>query len=115
MERLSTPSPELEPGPARSTDAARRLTGIDASRSGLGGYRWQLELCLLAARTPRRQAVRAGSRRRSGHRPPTGTDRALPSTPAKPLARAEAGADAARGVGHRPARRSRARPTAPNP
>ena len=28
---------------------ARRLTGIDASRSGLGGYRWQLELCLLAA------------------------------------------------------------------
>lgn len=31
------------------TLAARRLTGIDASRSGLGGYRWQLELCLLAA------------------------------------------------------------------
>jgi DNA polymerase-3 subunit gamma/tau len=29
--------------------AARRLTGIDSSRSGLGGYRWQLELCLLAA------------------------------------------------------------------
>ena len=29
--------------------AARRLTGVDASRSGLGGYRWQLELCLLAA------------------------------------------------------------------
>jgi DNA polymerase-3 subunit gamma/tau len=29
--------------------AARRLTGMDASRSGLGGYRWQLELCLLAA------------------------------------------------------------------
>ncbi len=29
--------------------AARRLTGIDASRAGLGGYRWQLELCLLAA------------------------------------------------------------------
>ncbi len=28
--------------------AARRLTGIDASRSGLGGYRWQLELALLA-------------------------------------------------------------------
>jgi DNA polymerase-3 subunit gamma/tau len=31
--------------------AARRLTGIDASRAGLGGYRWQLELCLLAAAT----------------------------------------------------------------
>jgi DNA polymerase III subunit gamma/tau len=29
--------------------AARRLSGIDASRSGLGGFRWQLELCLLAA------------------------------------------------------------------
>lgn len=29
--------------------AARRLTGIDASRSGLGGYRWQLELALLSA------------------------------------------------------------------
>jgi DNA polymerase-3 subunit gamma/tau len=29
--------------------AARRLTGMDASRSGLGGYRWQLELCLLGA------------------------------------------------------------------
>jgi DNA polymerase-3 subunit gamma/tau len=27
--------------------AARRLVGIDASRSGLGGYRWQLELALL--------------------------------------------------------------------
>jgi len=27
--------------------AARRLSGIDASRSGLGGYRWQLELALL--------------------------------------------------------------------
>jgi DNA polymerase-3 subunit gamma/tau len=30
-------------------DAARRLTGIDASRAGLGGYRWQLELALLTA------------------------------------------------------------------
>ncbi len=32
--------------------AARRLTGVDASRSGLGGYRWQLELALLAAAVP---------------------------------------------------------------
>lgn len=34
--------------------AARRLSGIDASRSGLGGYRWQLELALLtvAAEAP---------------------------------------------------------------
>jgi DNA polymerase-3 subunit gamma/tau len=34
---------------ARLAAAARRLTGIDASRSGLGGYRWQLELALLGA------------------------------------------------------------------
>ncbi|MET0772111.1 MAG: DNA polymerase III subunit gamma/tau [Candidatus Limnocylindrales bacterium] len=34
---------------ARLSAAARRLTGIDASRSGLGGYRWQLELALLGA------------------------------------------------------------------
>jgi DNA polymerase-3 subunit gamma/tau len=33
----------------RLAGAARRLTGIDASRSGLGGYRWQLELALLGA------------------------------------------------------------------
>jgi DNA polymerase-3 subunit gamma/tau len=32
---------------ARLGRAARRLVGIDASRSGLGGYRWQLELALL--------------------------------------------------------------------
>jgi DNA polymerase-3 subunit gamma/tau len=31
--------------------AARRLSGIDASRSGLGGYRWQLELALLGGAT----------------------------------------------------------------
>ena len=40
---------------ARLSAAARRLTGIDASRSGLGGYRWQLELALL-----RRAAARSG-------------------------------------------------------
>jgi DNA polymerase-3 subunit gamma/tau len=37
--------------PVQLARAARRLTGIDASRSGLGGYRWQLELALLAAAT----------------------------------------------------------------
>jgi DNA polymerase-3 subunit gamma/tau len=36
-------------GAAILAAAARRLTGIDASRSGLGGYRWQLELALLSA------------------------------------------------------------------
>ena len=37
-------SDQCQPG-----DGHRAFTGIDASRSGLGGYRWQLELCLLAA------------------------------------------------------------------
>jgi DNA polymerase-3 subunit gamma/tau len=49
VERLSVPSSGPRPGVRPLTEAARRLTGIDASRSGLGGYRWQLELCLLAA------------------------------------------------------------------
>ena len=48
VERLSAPAGERG-SIAALTAAARRLTGIDASRSGLGGYRWQLELCLLAA------------------------------------------------------------------
>jgi hypothetical protein len=48
VERLTGPASAR--AEARSlADAARRLTGLDASRSGLGGYRWQLELCLLAA------------------------------------------------------------------
>jgi DNA polymerase-3 subunit gamma/tau len=47
--RLAGPPGEGR-GEARAlAAAARRLTGIDASRSGLGGYRWQLELCLLAS------------------------------------------------------------------
>jgi DNA polymerase-3 subunit gamma/tau len=44
-----TGSPEGAQAARPLTDAARRLTGIDASRSGLGGYRWQLELALLEA------------------------------------------------------------------
>ncbi len=48
VERLSAPAGERG-SIAALTAAARRLTGIDASRSGLGGYRWQLELCLLTA------------------------------------------------------------------
>lgn len=39
-------------GVAELARAARRLTGLDASRSGLGGYRWQLELALLASAVP---------------------------------------------------------------
>ena len=62
--------------------AARRLTGIDASRAGLGGFRWQLELCLLAsaevAATPPGQAA-------SG--PPSDGSPVAPSaTPAEPPA-----------------------------
>ncbi len=37
------------PSAAALAGAARRLSGIDASRAGLGGYRWQLELALLNA------------------------------------------------------------------
>ena len=47
--RMSQGSAEERAAARPLTVAARRLTGIDASRSGLGGYRWQLELCLLAA------------------------------------------------------------------
>ncbi|MEA2623825.1 MAG: polymerase subunit gamma/tau, partial [Chloroflexota bacterium] len=50
MERLGgRPSLTGGPGIEQLAAAARRLTGIDASRSGLGGYRWQLELALLGA------------------------------------------------------------------
>ncbi len=56
--RMSRPAPDDAVPLASLTQAARRLTGIDASRSGLGGYRWQLELCLLAAaEEPQRPAV----------------------------------------------------------
>ncbi len=47
MERLGSGSAAGSVVPLAA--AARRLTGIDASRSGLGGYRWQLELALLGA------------------------------------------------------------------
>ena len=47
--RLASASGEQRAEARALAGAARRLTGIDASRSGLGGYRWQLELCLLAA------------------------------------------------------------------
>ncbi len=49
VERLSRPAAADRAAARPLALAARRLTGIDASRSGLGGYRWQLELCLLAA------------------------------------------------------------------
>jgi DNA polymerase-3 subunit gamma/tau len=49
VERMSRPGAGERASARPLAQAARRLTGIDASRSGLGGYRWQLELCLLAS------------------------------------------------------------------
>lgn len=49
VERLSGASGQVRGSARPLAETARRLTGIDASRSGLGGYRWQLELCLLGA------------------------------------------------------------------
>ena len=49
VERMSRPAAADRSTARPLTIAARRLSGMDASRSGLGGYRWQLELCLLAA------------------------------------------------------------------
>jgi DNA polymerase-3 subunit gamma/tau len=49
--RLAGASPSDRARAGALAAAARRLTGIDASRAGVGGYRWQLELCLLAAAT----------------------------------------------------------------
>ncbi len=67
--------------------AARRLTGIDASRSGLGGYRWQLKLALLgASANPVGDVARPSDPvRPSGITPTTTGPRATPvRTPASP-------------------------------
>jgi DNA polymerase-3 subunit gamma/tau len=58
VEALGAHAPEA----AGLTSAARRLTGIDAARSGLGGYRWQLELALLSAGTPTPRSARQAPR-----------------------------------------------------
>lgn len=49
VDALAAGGPEV----GRLAVAARRLSGIDASRSGIGGYRWQLELALLGAAAAR--------------------------------------------------------------
>jgi DNA polymerase III subunit gamma/tau len=51
VSQLTGASPTQRQGAQALAAAARRLTGVDASRGGLGGFRWQLELCLLAAAT----------------------------------------------------------------
>jgi DNA polymerase-3 subunit gamma/tau len=70
VERISASSPGSRAGVRPLTEAARRLTGIDASRSGLGGYRWQLELCLLAAA----EGVTAGPSPAATEQPPATTE-----------------------------------------
>jgi DNA polymerase-3 subunit gamma/tau len=58
VSRLSSQPGTDGHGVAQLAAAARRLTGIDASRSGLGGYRWQLELALLTAAAGRDGGIR---------------------------------------------------------
>ena len=74
--------------------AARRLTGIDASRSGLGGYRWQLELALLGAATAVDGAPPATSRvpRANGVDSRPGTVRSTQPVAAVPAASVPAAA-----------------------
>ncbi len=79
--------------------AARRLSGIDASRSGLGGYRWQLELALLgAAAGPVAETVTAAVASRAQPAAPDRTpvtSRAPAAAASKPAAAPPAGASAA--------------------
>ncbi len=77
--------------------AARRLTGIDASRSGLGGYRWQLELALLAASSgptvapaaPAPSAAPAAARPLATPRGPAASATPAPAASAAPAATRE--------------------------
>ena len=66
---LSMSSRDAAAGTAALATAARRLTGIDASRSGLGGYRWQLELALLASVPSGPVATGSGASRQTGSQP----------------------------------------------
>jgi hypothetical protein len=107
VERMSTPTPEARATVAPLAEAARRLTGVDASRSGLGGYRWQLELCLLAAAQdatvrvsgprgvrPAPQVEAASPSRTTaapGSAPTAGRTRTAKASPAPPGSPAEAG------------------------
>jgi len=73
--RMSGSSADLRAEARPLVDVARRLTGMDASRSGLGGYRWQLELCLLGA------ADADEARRAVPSDAPDGSSRRAPSPP----------------------------------
>jgi len=89
VERMSSRSADERAAAQPLAQAARRLSGLDASRSGLGGYRWQLELCLLAAaegglrqRRPthhgRRQVRREGRPARESARRHSDPERGVP-------------------------------------
>jgi DNA polymerase-3 subunit gamma/tau len=113
VERLSGPSAGARDGARPLTAVGRRLTGIDASRSGLGGYRWQLELCLLAAAEDLAVGPAA---------PAAATARLTPGTPAARHAPVAATAEPSQPAtatdarGHRPADApTRSRPTAAGP
>ena len=85
VERMSQKSADDRASARPLAQAARRLTGIDASRSGLGGYRWQLELCLLAAADDLdRPAVASGppAVSRPAQRPDPPDDKHAPRKPA---------------------------------
>jgi hypothetical protein len=94
VEHLGGTSPAERERARALAAAARRLTGVDASRSGLGGFRWQLELCLLAAATDdgSDRAVPAPAARRGvtdvqrepapSARPATPPERPSPDVPA---------------------------------
>jgi len=87
--RLSEDSPAGRATAQPLAAVARRLTGVDASRSGLGGYRWQLELCLLRAADAAGAPLPVGS--------PAGTSKgSTASTSASPAVSVDAAATAQR-------------------
>ncbi len=95
VERMSAPTPEARATVAPLAEAARRLTGVDASRSGLGGYRWQLELCLLAAAQDATVRVSAPRDARPAPVPAAGRTRTAkvpPASPSPPVAASPADA-----------------------
>ena len=98
VERLGAGGPGGSAAVAPLAAAARRLTGIDASRSGLGGYRWQLELALLGAAASRDGTASAADGRSAPaqrsvaapaeSRPAAAPSRSEPAAPACSIGRA---------------------------
>ena len=125
MERLAGHPGASEVGVAELARAARRLTGVDASRSGLGGYRWQLELALLGAASARSSvavpvgaggAMAAASSPSASPRPssPAPERPPLPEPEASPAGRAP-GPASGRARELEPSQSSRARASSQSP